>query len=63
MADIELNKDDFQKLAKIYGVSSDPNYLDDLRQAVQLILATVETLQKVDVGNINPALQFMPGAN
>lgn len=63
MADIELNKDDFQKLAKIYGVSSDPNYLDDLRQAVQLILATVETLQKVDVSNTNPALQFMPGAN
>ena len=63
MADTKLNTKDFYALAKIYGVSSDPHYLNDLRKSVQQLLSLIETFQEVDVASINPALQFIPKEN
>ena len=55
-----MTKDDFLRTAEAYGFESDDPRMDQLYAFVQGILATIKPIYDLDLGEVEPAMVFIP---
>ena len=55
-----MTREDFMRLAEAYGFEVDDTRMDQLYAFVQGILATIRPIHDLDLGEVEPAMVFIP---
>ena len=59
-ADKQLSREDFDRLAKLHGITGEPAYLDELYAQARGVYLMAETVKKINVSGVEPEMAFIP---
>ena len=60
MARPELSKEDFLRMAQMVGLDTKDPHMEELYPYVKSVLKSLEPLDEIDVGDVEPYLVFIP---